>query len=100
MRKIQNTLFRVAQYFKLYVLLYMTLAECHVGFVGELVRVNSSEIEMYFLDFGIDTGSEIEIIGKAPLGCPVILQTGNLQFSLRKHELQFIQVKHLHVAIQ
>ncbi|MFZ9453879.1 MAG: FeoA family protein [Bacteroidia bacterium] len=76
----------------------MTLLECPVGFIGELIDVHSSEIELYLLDLGIDTGCEIEVIGKAPLGCPVIIQSGNLQMSIRKHELQYIHVKRLHAA--
>ncbi|NBY09714.1 MAG: ferrous iron transport protein A [Sphingobacteriia bacterium] len=44
----------------------MTLLECPVGFIGELIDVHSSEIELYLLDLGIDTGCEIEVIGKAP----------------------------------
>jgi Fe2+ transport system protein FeoA len=76
----------------------MTLLECQVGFIGELTGVNSSEIELYLLDLGIDTGCEIQVIGKAPLGCPVIIQSGNIQLSIRKHELQYIQVKRIHAT--
>ena len=71
----------------------MNLKDCIPGQEMEIIKVTDLDLELRLLEFGLDAGTKIKIIGKAPLGCPLILETDRMRLSLRRVEASQIKVK-------
>ncbi|MDD5659314.1 MAG: DtxR family transcriptional regulator [Actinomycetota bacterium] len=71
-----------------------TLKELGKGRKGKIVKVTAkSMIRKRFLEMGVTSGSEIEIIGVAPLGDPIEVLIKGYKLSLRKSEAADIFVE-------
>ncbi|MBU3091676.1 ferrous iron transport protein A [Clostridium sp. CM028] len=53
----------------------------------------ASKVRRRIMDMGIVKGTEIVVIGKAPMGDPIELQVRGYSLSLRKSEARDIMVK-------
>ena len=63
-----------------------TLAQLSVGERGRVVEVDGDdEVSMRLLEMGLTPGTEISLIGTAPLGDPLELEVRGYRLSVRKY---------------
>lgn len=57
-------------------------------------HLSQGQPELYkrLLLMGIRPGTEVEMVGRAPLGCPYVIRVRNQGFGLRKELTELIQV--------
>ncbi len=70
-----------------------------VGQRAVIARIQASgELGRRIRDMGLTQGSEIEVVGRAPLQDPVALRVKNFTLTLRNNEADHIQVTPLDPA--
>ncbi|PLX80446.1 MAG: iron transporter FeoA [Desulfuromonas sp.] len=63
---------------------------------ARIVSINAgSEISRRLRDMGLVPGTDLQVIGRAPLKDPVALRLRNFTLTLRNNEADFIQVEKL-----
>ncbi len=72
----------------------MKLSELETGRSGKIVKIDSSgAVKRRLLDMGLLTGQVVRVERVAPLGDPVELSVRNFRLSLRRSELETIDVE-------
>lgn len=70
-----------------------TLASLPVGSRGKVVRIGGAdEISIRLLEMGLTPGTEVSVIGVAPLGDPLELELRGYRLSIRKAEAARIEI--------
>ena len=71
----------------------MTLASLPIGSRGNVVRITGAdEISIRLLEMGLTPGTELAVIGVAPLGDPLELEVRGYRLSIRKAEAARIEI--------
>ena len=71
----------------------MTLASLPIGSRGTVTRIDGSdEISIRLLEMGLTPGTELTILGVAPLGDPLELEVRGYRLSIRKAEAARIEI--------
>ena len=71
-----------------------SLRQLPVGAKAKIISVTAAgEIGRRLRDMGLSPGSEIEILGRAPLKDPVSIRLKNYTLTLRNNEADFITVE-------
>ena len=74
----------------------MTLASLPVGSRGRVVQIEGAdEISIRLLEMGLTPGTELMILGVAPLGDPLELEVRGYRLSIRKAEAARVEVDSL-----
>lgn len=72
----------------------MTLSQLRVGERGRVVQVDGDDdVCMRLLEMGLIPGTEIAVIGAAPLGDPLELEVRGYRLSVRKSEAARVEVE-------
>lgn len=66
--------------------MHRTLAQLHPGNRGKISDINSSHISAKLLELGFITGSEVEVVFRAPLKDPIAVELNGCLISLRLDE--------------
>lgn len=70
-----------------------SLASLPIGSRGTVARIEGSdEISLRLLEMGLTPGTELSILGVAPLGDPLELEVRGYRLSIRKAEAARIEV--------
>ena len=73
----------------------ISLRELHVGEKGVIADVKApGELGRRIRDMGLIPGTEISVVGKAPLQDPVALRLSGVTVTLRNKEADYITVTH------
>jgi ferrous iron transport protein A len=71
----------------------MVLSSCRIGEKARITAVLLGESHRKrIMDLGLTSGTEVEVVRKAPLGDPMIVQFRGYQVSLRMSDAQRIEV--------
>ena len=71
----------------------MTLAQLPIGSHGVVVQVDGvDEISLRLMEMGLVPGTELLLLGAAPLGDPLELEVRGYRLSLRKSEAARVEV--------
>jgi ferrous iron transport protein A len=74
----------------------MVLSGCRVGEKARITNVLLGESQRKrIMDLGMMSGTEVEVVRKAPLGDPMIVQFRGYQVSLRMADARRIEVSPL-----
>jgi Fe2+ transport system protein FeoA len=74
----------------------VTLASLPVGSRGTVTRIEGAdEISIRLLEMGLTPGTEVAILGIAPLGDPLELEVRGYRLSIRKAEAARVEVNSL-----
>jgi ferrous iron transport protein A len=74
----------------------VTLASLPVGWRGTVTRIEGAdEISIRLLEMGLTPGTELAILGVAPLGDPLELEVRGYRLSIRKAEAARVVVDSL-----
>ncbi len=77
----------------------LNLRGLHVGQKARIVRIDAQgELGRRIRDMGLVPGSEVEVVGRAPLKDPVALRLMGFTLTLRNNEADFIGVETLNNA--
>ena len=69
------------------------LADLALGSRGRVIRVaGSDELSLRLLEMGLTPGTEVELIGAAPLGDPLELEVRGYRLSLRRAEAARVEI--------
>lgn len=63
-----------------------TLDRLKPGGVGVIAQFLDEQLALKLMDMGVLPGVKITVLHQAPLGCPMSLQVGDYQLSIRKEE--------------
>ncbi|AKG54191.1 ferrous iron transport protein A [Dehalogenimonas sp. WBC-2] len=69
------------------------MSELKKGERGKIVSISSGSFRQRLLGMGLVTGSEVEMIGVAPLGDPIEVKIKGYNLTLRKNEAATITVE-------
>jgi ferrous iron transport protein A len=70
------------------------LAELTVGKAAQVSRIEGQdEIALRLLEMGLTPGTEVRLIGKAPLGDPIEIDVRGYRLSLRLAEARRVQLQ-------
>jgi ferrous iron transport protein A len=70
-----------------------TLAELAVGAAAQVARVDGmDEISIRLMEMGLIPGTELRVLGVAPLGDPLEIEVRGYRLSLRKSEASRVQL--------
>lgn len=70
-----------------------TLAELGVGAVARVARVDGlDEISIRLMEMGLIPGTELRVLGVAPLGDPIEIEVRGYRLSLRKSEAARVEL--------
>ena len=70
-----------------------TLASLPVGSRGRVVQIDGAdEISIRLLEMGLTPGTEVAILGVAPLGDPLELEVRGYRLSIRRAEAARVEV--------
>jgi ferrous iron transport protein A len=71
-----------------------SLASLPVGSRGTVVRIDGAdEISLRLLEMGLTPGTELAILGVAPLGDPLELEVRGYRLSIRRAEAARVQIE-------
>jgi len=71
-----------------------TLAQLTVGSRAIVKRIDDAdEVSCRLMEMGLTPGTELKIVGVAPLGDPLELELRGYRLSVRKSEAQRVQVE-------
>jgi ferrous iron transport protein A len=74
----------------------MVLSDCRVGEKARITAVLLGESHRKrLMDLGLVSGTGVEVVRKAPLGDPMIVQFRGYQVSLRMSEARHIEISPL-----
>ncbi len=69
------------------------LADLALGSRGRVIRVaGADELSLRLLEMGLTPGTEVELIGAAPLGDPLELEVRGYRLSLRRAEAARVEI--------
>jgi len=72
----------------------ITLANLSAGERAEIKRIEGkSRIKRRLMDMGLNTGAELVVKGKAPMGDPIEIKVRNYNLTLRRDEAEKVKVK-------
>lgn len=63
-----------------------TLAQLHPGNKGRIVSISSTHISSKLVELGFISGSEVEVVFRAPLKDPIAVELNGCMISLRLDE--------------
>ncbi len=63
-----------------------SVADLRLGESGQIEGFADTEASLKLLEMGCLPGSQVELYGVAPLGCPVCVRVGACMLSLRRSE--------------
>lgn len=70
-----------------------TLAELAVGSAARVARVEGlDEISIRLMEMGLVPGTELRVLGVAPLGDPIEIEVRGYRLSVRKSEAARVQL--------
>ena len=73
-----------------------TLANLPVGSRGKVVRIDGmDEISIRLLEMGLTPGTELSVIGVAPLGDPLELELRGYRLSIRRAEAARVEIQQM-----
>jgi ferrous iron transport protein A len=71
----------------------VTLASLSVGSRGTVTRIDGAdEISIRLLEMGLTPGTEVAVLGVAPLGDPLELEVRGYRLSIRRAEAARVEV--------
>ena len=71
-----------------------TLAALTVGRAGRVLRIEGAdEISIRLMEMGLTPGTELRMVGVAPLGDPLELEVRGYRLSLRRSEAQRVEIE-------
>ena len=71
-----------------------TLAQLAIGARGRVVTIrDADEVSMRLLEMGVTPGTDVTIVGYAPLGDPLELELRGYHLSIRKYEAERVEVE-------
>lgn len=74
----------------------MTLAALAVGSRGKVARIDGmDEVCLRLMEMGLTPGTELVVLGVAPLGDPMELEVRGYRLSIRKSEAARVQIERL-----
>lgn len=73
----------------------MNLAELEIGRAAKILEIKQADLAFKLKEFGIFSGVHVRILRAAPAGCPLILEAGGMQLSLRKDDAAFVNITNL-----
>ena len=72
----------------------MTLAQLSIGTRAVIRSIDGSdEISTRLWEMGLTPGSEVELLGRAPLGDPLEFEIRGYRLSLRRSEASRVQIE-------
>lgn len=71
-----------------------TLAQMSIGARGKVVRVNQhDEVSARLMEMGLTPGIDVQVLGAAPLGDPIVLAVRGYRLSVRRSEAARVEVE-------
>ena len=71
-----------------------TLAQLAIGARGRVVTIrDADEVSMRLLEMGVTPGTDVTVVGYAPLGDPLELELRGYHLSIRKYEAERVEVE-------
>jgi ferrous iron transport protein A len=74
----------------------MVLSECRIGKKARVTALLLGESRRKrIMDLGLMPGTEVQVVRKAPLGDPIVVQVRGYQVSFRMSEARYIEISDL-----
>ncbi|GIM46191.1 iron transporter FeoA [Collibacillus ludicampi] len=74
----------------------MVLSECRIGEKARVTALLLGESRRKrIMDLGLMPGTEVQVVRKAPLGDPIVVQVRGYQVSFRMSEARYIEISDL-----
>lgn len=70
----------------------MELIKGHINTAYKIDNIVECDETHYLREYGIMTGVEIQIINKAPLNGPILIEVNHAKLAIRKQEASLISV--------